>query len=113
MRIEQSDPSRAKGWYFGPWNSDLAVSVGYATTGVDEPHYHRAMSEVYLIASGSASLRVNGQEIELRPGMAVVIEPGEAHIFLAASPNYFHFVLHTPALQGAAAQADKVPVTDR
>ena len=30
MRLERADPTAAKGWYAGPWNSDLTVSVGYA-----------------------------------------------------------------------------------
>ncbi|MGC9335052.1 MAG: hypothetical protein ACP5JJ_12940 [Anaerolineae bacterium] len=38
MRIERADPGITKGWYWGPWNSNLGISVGYANQGVDEPH---------------------------------------------------------------------------
>lgn len=110
MRIFQSDPSIHKGWFAGQWNSSLPVSIGYANAGVNEPHLHICTTEIYLVARGSAILRVEQQNITLAAGDMVVIEPGEAHTFLENTPDYFHFVLHTPALQGAEAQADKVSV---
>ncbi len=48
MRVERSDPSAAKGWYAGPWNSDLAVSIGYANEGIDEPHTFPSSSSDYF-----------------------------------------------------------------
>ena len=30
MRIEATDPDTTKGWYWGPWNSNLDISVGFA-----------------------------------------------------------------------------------
>ena len=30
MRIERGNFSNQKGWYTDPWNSDVAISVGYA-----------------------------------------------------------------------------------
>lgn len=40
MRIVQPDLAIDKGWFAGPWDSDLDISIGYANTGVNEPHYH-------------------------------------------------------------------------
>ena len=40
MRLKHADLTAAKGWYAGPWNSDLPVAIGYANTGVDEPTTH-------------------------------------------------------------------------
>ncbi len=57
MKILQSDPAANKGWYAGPWNSDLAISVGYANGGVDEPHVHAQIIEIYLAARGTAVIR--------------------------------------------------------
>lgn len=111
MRIEKANATIAKGWYFGPWNADLNTSIGFANEGVDEPHLHRQMTEIYLIARGSVEMRIEQQPITLIQGDVIIIEPGEAHTFLSNSPDYFHFVIHTPALQGEAAQADKVPVS--
>ena len=53
MRIEHADTA-SKGWYLGPWNSPLGVSVGYANEGIDEPHLHTRISEIYMVARGSA-----------------------------------------------------------
>jgi hypothetical protein len=54
MRLIRSNPAAEKGWYAGPWNSSLPISIGYANTGIDQPHWHRQVTEIYLIARGSA-----------------------------------------------------------
>jgi mannose-6-phosphate isomerase-like protein (cupin superfamily) len=107
MRIERADPSVAKGWYAGPWNSDLTVSVGYANAGVDEPHVHSRVAEIYMVARGTSEMRVEQETIMLRAGDVIVVEPGEAHTFLSSSPGYFHFVCHVPGLSGEEARAEK------
>ena len=110
MRIEKADPHIAKGWYLGPWNAELPIAIGFANAGVDEPHLHRRMAEVYLIARGQVEMRVEQQTIVLEPDDIVVIAPGEAHTFLSSSPDHFHFVLQVPGLQGEEARQDKVAV---
>lgn len=110
MRIETTDPDVAKGWYWGPWNADLDISVGFANTGVDEPHVHLRMTEIYMIARGSAEMRVEGETVRLAAGQVIAVEPGEAHTFLSSSPDHFHFILQVPGLQGDEARADKVAV---
>jgi mannose-6-phosphate isomerase-like protein (cupin superfamily) len=111
MRLERGVGASAKGWYAGPWNSSLAISVGYATTGIDEPHLHTHISEIYLIARGTAQIRIEQATITLVPGDMLVVEPGEAHTFLSSSPDYYHFVIHTPGVAGEIARTEKVPVT--
>jgi quercetin dioxygenase-like cupin family protein len=96
-----------KGWLAGPWDSDLQVSVGFANKGIDVPHVHSRITEIYLVARGTSRVRVEHETIELRQGHALIIEPGEAHTFLASSDDYFHFVIHTPGLAGDAAQKEK------
>jgi mannose-6-phosphate isomerase-like protein (cupin superfamily) len=110
MRIAIADKVQAKGWLCGPWDSDLNVSLGYANQGVDEPHVHRQMTEIYFVARGTATMRVEQATIELEQDQVIVIEPGEAHTFLSSSPDHFHFVIQTPGLYGEDARADKVPV---
>ena len=107
MRIEHADPSAAKGWNAGPWNSSLPISLGYANTGVDQPHLHTRVTEIYLVARGHARLRIGENTLVLSPGDMLVVEPGEAHTFLDSSPDYFHFVIHTPGLAGEDARAEK------
>ena len=107
MLIARNDESSPpKGWYTALFQPDLPA-IGYANAGIDEPHYHRELREVYLVARGSSTMIVDGARIELRAGDVVVIEPGEAHTFSDSSPYYFHFVLHCPQLRG-----DKVPLSN-
>lgn len=111
MRIEHADPLGDKGWYAGVGNSALPISVGYANTGIDEPHVHSQLTEIYLVARGTTQMRVERETITLAAGDVIVIEPGEAHTFLASSPDYFHFVIHTPGLTGETARAEKSAVS--
>ncbi len=110
MHIERASPVAEKGWYIGPWNASVSISVGYANAGLDDPHYHETMTEIYLVARGIVELRVEQEVVRLAQDDVIVIEPGEAHTFVACSPDYFHFVVQTPGLQGEAAEADKVRV---
>lgn len=97
----------AKGWFAGPWNSDLDISVGFANSGIDDPHAHTRVTEIYLVAHGSSSIRVEEETIELREGDALIIDAGEAHTFLGNSEDYLHFVIHTPGLSGEKAAREK------
>ncbi len=110
MRIERPDPLQDKGWYCGPWDSNLSISLGYANQGIDEPHFHKETTEIYLVAGGAAEVRVEQTPVRLNAGDLIVIEPGEAHTFVSSSPDYFHFVVHVPGLSGEAARADKISV---
>lgn len=111
MRIERADPAIVKGWYLGPWNSDLPLSLGYAPTHIDEPHVHTRMTEIYLVARGTSEIRVGSQTFTLTAGDVVVVEPGEPHTFLSSSPDYFHFVIQTPGLQGQEARDERIAIS--
>lgn len=110
MRLERIDPRQQKGWWVGPWNSDLAVAVGWATAGIDAPHQHQQMTEIYLVTNGTAIVRVKHETITLTAGNVLIIAPGEAHTFLDSSEDYRHFVIHTPALPPTEAHADHLSV---
>ena len=110
MRIVKADPDIAKGWYTGPWDSDLDISLGYANEGVNEPHLHQHMTKIYFMACGTVEMRVNMETVTLTAKDIIVVEPGEAHTFLSSSPNHFHFVIQTPGLIGEEAKTDKVLV---
>ena len=88
----------------------LKVSVGFANEGVDEPHLHKRMTEVYFMACGTVEMRVGTQTVELTEKQVIVVEPGEAHTFLSSSPDHFHFVIQVPGLVGEEAKADKIVV---
>jgi mannose-6-phosphate isomerase-like protein (cupin superfamily) len=111
MRLEKADLISAKGWYVGPWNSDLPIAIGYANAGIDEPHVHAQITEIYVVARGTSEIRIEQETITLQAGDLLIVEPGEAHTFLSNSPDYFHVVLHTPALSGAESRHEKQLVT--
>ncbi len=110
MRIVERNTNVDKGWFAGPWDSDLDISIGYANTAIDEPHYHKRTTEIYLFAHGETTMLVDGKEFHFTERSGVIIEPGEVHTFLSCSLDHYHFVIHTPGLQGAQAKADKVTV---
>jgi mannose-6-phosphate isomerase-like protein (cupin superfamily) len=110
MRIEHADSTLSKGWYLGPWNAALEIAIGYANVGVDEPHLHRYVTEIYLVARGTAEIRIERQTVPLGAGQLLVVEPGEAHTFLSSTPDYMHYVLQIPGKTSPRAQRDKVSV---
>ena len=95
-----ADPDGGKGWFFGPWDSSVPVAVGWADHGVNEPHRHEEMNEVYLVAHGTSVAVVAGREVRLVAGDVLVVEPGEDHTFLSSSEDYLHFVIQTPFVAG-------------
>jgi len=74
MRIERANHTNDKGWYFGKWNSTIDISVGYANKGIDEPHLHTKISEVYLIARGTSVMRVENESIILSAGDVIFLK---------------------------------------
>ncbi len=98
-------PDGGKGWFVGPWMSPVPVAVGWADRGVNEPHRHDQMYEIYLVARGESVAVVAGRTVRLGPGDMLVVEPGESHTFVRSSPEYLHFVVQSPFVKG-----DKVAV---
>ena len=89
-----------KGWFAGPWDSALAIAVGYADIGVNEPHTHDEMFELYLVARGTSVAVVNDRVVALGVGDLLVVEPGESHTFQSSSQDYLHFVVQSPFSPG-------------
>ena len=42
-------------------------------------HYHKQCTEVYYILEGRGKMEMNGDEIDVSPGMVLYIEPGTRH----------------------------------
>ena len=94
------DISKAKGWFIGPWNSPVPIPVDYANEGVDEPHLHEMMFEIYLVTRGESTALINEREVSLQAGDMLVLEPGKAHTFVKNSEDYFHFRYSNAFCQG-------------
>jgi mannose-6-phosphate isomerase-like protein (cupin superfamily) len=46
---------------------------------VVEPHYHKEMTEIYYILEGEGAVELNGEDVAVRPGSALLIKPGTFH----------------------------------
>jgi len=99
MILARNEARPPKGWYNEIASAELPA-IGFATMGIDEPHYHRRLSEVYLVASGSSVIVVADVPVTLCPGDVIVVEPGEVHTFVGSTEDYLYFVLHCPAERG-------------
>ncbi len=98
-----ANPTKPKGWYLVPSDSDVPVPIGYASRGIQEvgaAHYHAQMYEVYLVARGECTAVVDDKRIALQAGDMLAVAPGETHRFLACSADYFHFVVQAPFVPG-------------
>lgn len=61
-----------------PWN-DLA-SVHLTDISVDSRlHYHKKMTEIYIVLEGEGYLEADGEKIPLKPMTSVMIRPGCVH----------------------------------
>ena len=45
-----------------------------------QPHFHEDLQEVFVIAQGSATMMVDGQNHVLQAGDCIVIDPREIHV---------------------------------
>lgn len=43
------------------------------------PHYHKKMTEIYLILEGEGFMELDGERIAVRPMMSIFIKPGCRH----------------------------------
>jgi quercetin dioxygenase-like cupin family protein len=42
-------------------------------------HYHKAMTEIYLVLEGEGSIELDGQTFKVRPMTTIMIKPGCRH----------------------------------
>ncbi len=50
-------------------------------------HSHADLAEVFLCDGGAGIIRIDEREIELKPGVCVVVEPGETHELQSLGPE--------------------------
>ncbi|MGI8602625.1 MAG: cupin domain-containing protein [Verrucomicrobiales bacterium] len=44
-----------------------------------QPHYHKKMTEIYVVLEGEGHLELDGEKVPVRPMSAVMIQPGCRH----------------------------------
>ena len=61
-----------------PWNN--LASVHLTDISVDSRlHYHKKMTEIYIVLEGEGFLEADGERIPLKPLTTVMIRPGCVH----------------------------------
>jgi len=61
----------------------IAVDYKFQIRGEEAIHKHNITSEIYLCASGSKEIGINGQKIQLKESDFLIAEPGEIHSEIA------------------------------
>jgi mannose-6-phosphate isomerase-like protein (cupin superfamily) len=57
-----------------------AASVHLVDISADaRPHYHKRMTEIYLVLEGEGHLELDGERVPVKPMTAVYIHPGCRH----------------------------------
>ena len=88
MQVYDYDKRPTRKSTCGSLRESFTKEVGFARAimrkGLSVPHYHKKLTEYYLVLQGTGTLRIklkNGElkNINLKPGIIVKIEPGEIH----------------------------------
>src|SRR5512145_1864605 len=88
---------RAEGHLFcGHWNGS-PVEIGVTSLIREVPpgeaqHFHD-YHEYYVVLEGGAELEVEGKVTVLRPGVVIMVQPGERHRIVAVSPSGVRWVI--------------------
>ncbi len=82
---------------------DLSVGTySIAAGGVDDQEPH-GEDEVYVVASGRATLVAGGSTTEVAPGSVVYVPAGERHTFTRVTEDLTLLVIFAPAYGSRAA----------
>ena len=98
MKIITGLPER-EGWHLRE-GMPIQVGIKSGATPFSGPHLHRTMTEYFYLLEGEISLRVDRKAITVGKGDLVVVEPGEAHEVLSASPDALLLLLMPPFVAG-------------
>jgi mannose-6-phosphate isomerase-like protein (cupin superfamily) len=67
--------------------------------GREHDHAHENMEEVYVVVRGSGVMRVDGEDVELRPGRFLRVNPGSTRMPIAGDEG-LEFVAFGAPLDG-------------
>jgi mannose-6-phosphate isomerase-like protein (cupin superfamily) len=81
--LDEISPSACPcGWtrraFMTPENTVASLHVVDITEEA-RPHYHKTLTEIYLVLEGEGVLEIDGDVVPLRPLTAVMIRPGCRH----------------------------------
>ena len=76
------------------------ITLPAGTAGHQHDHADEGQEEVYVVVRGSGVMRVDGDEVVLRPGVFVRVDP-ETTRLPVAGPDGLEFVTFGAPLEGA------------
>jgi mannose-6-phosphate isomerase-like protein (cupin superfamily) len=81
--LTEIEPTRCPcGWarraFAGPDNPTATMHL-VDIEADSRPHYHKRMTEIYLILEGEGHMELDGQRIPVKPMTAIFIKPGCRH----------------------------------
>ena len=97
MKIITDLPSR-EGWHLRD-GFPIQVGMKWGATPFSGAHLHRTMVEYFYLLAGEICLRVDEKAITVRQGDLVVVEPGETHEVLRATPDARLLLLMPPPVE--------------
>ena len=100
MQLIYPEGDASEGRLVGPWNSGLALAIGYARTASAEPHYHAQMREIFVVIAGSGDFMAGGHTRRIETDAVGIVEPGEVHAWRSASRDFQIVVVHEPYVAG-------------
>ncbi|HMP81055.1 MAG TPA: cupin domain-containing protein [Pirellulaceae bacterium] len=56
-------------------------------------HYHQDMQEIFIITHGQTEMSIDGTNVSLAPGDAVIVDPGEIHSMQAVGDEDVFYVV--------------------
>lgn len=61
---------------------ELGNGKAIAVIDASQPHYHKKITETYIVLNGELSVFLDEKETRLRPGDRLIIKPGVVHYAL-------------------------------
>lgn len=66
------------------------------TEGREHDHAEEGMEEVYLVVRGGGIMRIDGEEVELRPGRVLRVDPESTRVPVSGDEGLEWFVVGAP-----------------
>jgi len=83
VRMEQIEPARStcgtsRRAFISPDNRAASIHLLELRTA-QQPHRHKKTTEIYYILEGEGAVELNGKDVAVRPGTAILIKPKTFH----------------------------------
>ncbi len=71
-------------------------------TGHSDTHMHKGAEQLYLVLKGEMGVNIEGRELRVKPGEAVLVKPDEKHRNYNVFPGETDYVVVTGNVPSAA-----------